>query len=1093
MDPSTRQLLSDLDPLGHDLRLRYTALTALRHSQTGSIQPLLRDLFAGNAHARRLGVCASAAIGADARVLAALVDPSRLTRRMAANLASRCRVPELIAAVALRLDPHTRKRLVLSLRRRRRADVAVALAPLLIDVGLTADAARLLPLLPEAQAQILLARLPPEQIPWRPLAKIYPRLSLTTIQANFDGSEQHDHPSDWRRLSPALLPLAHFDAAGLLELIEAHNGIQTALQSPAIGHLLAHAPQTVIGLMTAPARRARLLSVGLPGGVLRRLRSLPAAIVHQLVAAIASAPKLLASVLMALPPSRRPVVLEVARSCLGSGAAFSSTVLETLPRFVRHAQARRQLTALKSAPLTERLELMAHLPLDDALSAFIMAARAETPTERGQAYRLLIRCAGRQRQGMLRVLTVVLRLVTAHRTVRLAVLRGLANVPSSAFRTEDAEALAEVLSLSHGLEEAQASVSALCVRALETHTPQSALGTVALDTLVTLAQRGGPVALASSVTTLPPRPLRVLLGRLHPVLRELAAEGQDGPVLDFIERLPATCRYQPQLLGILHDCLGKPGETGERAARLWLTGPGRADRAQHLLDTFPSLRTGPALFDWIQRHSPAALDASLASPLSAIAQIAGLVTPKSARWWLPRQQQALGAAIVRLAQDPQRPAWSLPRSLSLIADLQVTRATDLAPFLGGNRAAGGLRALARIDRPLDALRVIETHFEQAPFEAANTLARLGRSVSPEPVIAVAGRLLDGAACTPPARVRLLTLLAGYRDPSAAALLARQCRISTTDEHTLRGLGRAARRTMDTDWAWAIFEELITRGKVQPEIAAVALEPSVASVPLRWRARYLGLLLKLDEGDEDTTTLLHEALVARGWCETAGAQIGRIASQVILDLQRADWKAAARSLVCSVGRPGTQEVLRATFDGLLSSAVAEPNEPGPHRDLPAHQRLVALSRLLSGIEAGRPNGLGALFLGIFEQLREWPRFDRESARMLIAGVAPLPSAEAATTLLRYTRLSSERLRAQLEFELGQILGDRRSPWTHHAMRDLVAALSEHADGHALAVQTLDAMCRRRGWTPKDRALLGTLRNSADGAARALAHRVWTASE
>ncbi|MCA9541692.1 MAG: hypothetical protein KC620_22500, partial [Myxococcales bacterium] len=279
------------------------------------------------------------------RVARGLDDPSLTVRTRAAGAAARIADAKALTEWTLRADRFTARKLISTVSRCDRRDVARALVPGLLAAGRTAEAARLLPLLDEAGARQALTEVEPPTVPWRRLAWRHPELVLASARAALA-----ERPTTWRSVLATRLGawpvLAGTRPDALLALFaDAGRGeALLPLQTGLFGRLALHAADgadRVAALWLVPERRAQR-AAGLPTALLKVASRLPERTLGALAERMNQAPSALAALLAALPPARRASVFDAAVGTLDTEhRIWPDALLTALPHARRFAEAAR--------------------------------------------------------------------------------------------------------------------------------------------------------------------------------------------------------------------------------------------------------------------------------------------------------------------------------------------------------------------------------------------------------------------------------------------------------------------------------------------------------------------------------------------------------------------------------------------------------------------------------------------------------------------------------------------------------------------------------------------------------------------------------
>lgn len=697
---SVQDLLSELEPLTHDDRMRRMVELGRRAPHDSGTAELLNALEQGGFYERLLALVSCYGSGEGARVLRALEDPSRPIRTLAARMVPVC-CDDQQALAALLAAPagQRRRRLAWRLRKRGR------FAPIdgLIEHLAAAGDEELITFLPLGSEETVARYLDRVQDPmwaaeWARLANAHPRLAARELLRRAAEAEQQD---------PRLLGQAN---AALPVLVEKLPEQALALART----LLNRVPLASLNLQRLaerlPAETADLLletgdrvSLGLHK-VAHRLDE------GRLIAL--SVRGMLAPAYEWLQRQKPAVRAALYRACeygwRDKEGILDSWIVRLLPREDREREARRilELGILATRPV-QRLPYVAFLPWEEALAVVDPYLRNPDADLRSAALGALIGSVRFQRDRAGELLALVRARRNEQDPVRGQMLGALADLPPGMWRAEHLEDLGQILrdaldaaDLSYGTT----SAAERLIVALLPHQPAWAA-----PWLGTLVRERGHVSLYDLSRRLSDDDVRRIAPHLLPVLRAWETREREGHLISAAQSLGRRLRVFDELVEILERLLKETRGSYVAEAALRLLGKHRPERLRVLVPELvrqdPSWVTREPVYTYLHRRRQ-----DLITPFLGHQTYRGRFSTGKTRFvlplrdgfwrWTPSQQAQFAQTLSAVAGDSVRDIPAVLGTIVQLAELPAVPPVRLIELAGDSRAAvrdAALRALGRLD------------------------------------------------------------------------------------------------------------------------------------------------------------------------------------------------------------------------------------------------------------------------------------------------------------------------------------------------------------------------------------------------------------
>jgi hypothetical protein len=943
------RLLRELDGLAFPERLRAVAAVARRLAGSAELDGLLAELDGRAEFARRVALQVAVVARHRGYVERCLAAPEPAVARAALTAAIRLGGCDAAVLALLPRWPAALRRAVYpAVRRHRAAELAEALLPQVRARYGDDEAAVLLPACSASTVAGALPELGYAVRNWGPFGRRYPGVLLDHLAAELDAAPRSGWRALWLRMGTGVEAAAATEPDRVLALLER--------SAP-------HAPLTVLGRRVGPVARqdpSRLLRLLLdplrtdrvPGGraLWRALLGAPDADLLRLARAD---PGQLVQLLHVLPAARRPAIYAGAlgeQDLAGTGVPVA--VLDELPVAARTAEARR-LLGLRSVADDpgRRLAITARLPWVEARPVLAEATRQPVADDRAAAYQLYIRAAAARRDpgefgAMLRTLT---RLANEQAPVRAAALGALAVVPAWLFRPEEMPVLSRLMT--DALEARDSSwMTHLTLRNLSSRlicegalSGRPALVDCGLSTVGRLSGHVNWIDLVGLDRALPRGAEVAVFGALRPRIVADARRGRFSIALALAAGLGRRAWGLPELQQhVAAAQAARDDATVRWAIELWLRPPStRDDRVARVLRADRSTITLWAVQQAVGWRRTDLLDDVFSRPMH------GRFLKRGVRYvplfagcfdrWLPRQVAAYTRLLTDLATATGLPMVERAAAVRRLGRVPGT-ADLLRRWLDSPQVPlveAALAALAWTDEPAAALPVLLSYADTDRARVAVYAAvRCARFVQPEQLSEQLRPVLIRSKVT--SRKEAARLLAEFRAPGAAAILAEAWAAPGQHRDVRRALVSAARWCLDDEPAW---QPLATAATAEQAVATALLDLRPDAIADRHRPRYAELVRTVAASvDADTARLGLAALPQ--WARWDGGSAAMLVDRIGDLAATATWRPALDALIAGCESTAEGEPLRAAATRLLGTA--DPFDAAPDRDRPARQRLVALA-------------------------------------------------------------------------------------------------------------------------------------------------------
>lgn len=1115
MPHHAERLLADVDPLPYPDRQRLVARRARELAADGQLPALLSELEHSGVYGRRLAALAASAGCATEYLTERLTDPDPVVRGYALRTARTQDVPdEAIEAAFTGASCTLRRQLARVVRHGRRHRLAERLVGRLRAEWGDAEAGRLLSACsPESVARTLpdLAH----AVPLAPLAARFPDEVLDHLERVLA-----EHPGTLRlgqspELADVLAATVRARPERALDLLERFSP-DLPLRHDLLPPLAAADAERTVRLLIDPRRgTARPYTVPPTSGTLRRLvradpPSLPALGRHWL-----AVPRCFAALLRALPPGRRDAFLDAVYDGAVPRTAELPLLLPLFPHTRRHAEARRQVAALRvqGRPWAGIASFLAHLPTEEAQPELRAALSRPDAEDRAAAWTALLAnaAASDDRDAVQDALGLLPRLRNEQDPVRSAALTALAQVPARLLTP------AAVPLLDTAVQDAvdardcsyatRAALQRLITEVLREHAVAGGAELVdwALRSLRTVAGQTGAVELGGLEHRLRRGQEHAVFATLRPWLDTMADTAEYWLLFSLARALGRRARGIPELQELLLHALQFGSDAAfTTAAALWLDDPWTRDvRVAGILELEPSAAVLPPVRDVLVARRTDLLD-----PLLAPVPLYGRFLKRPARAtpapthaasrWTPRQWRAAARLAAAVANDPTLPlhrrgdavhaAAAIPEYGEAVVRAQLDAAEVVV-------AEAALAALARTDRPADALGDLLDHAGGDRARVAVYAAtRAARYAPPGELAERLGELLSGVQGSKVTSRKEAVRLAAEHLPTQAAaeLLVAAYRVEGQHRDVRAAAVAFATDLLDAEPVWELLAD--AAGQAPPPVRRAVLRAHPAHLPETHRARYARLVASVAAAPDPEVAAPALAALPR-WAVWA-PETADVARRAVTDLaNRGGWReaaAAVHALAASglphpIGGAAPGSLLHRTVAELAAATRTDTPDVGDDRDLPARRRLAHLADLPSD-ERHRP-----LLAGVADLLTAEPELAGIRTAALcrlvdpVAGPKALAAALAALADAHLGRPAAAAITAAVLLRQ-HTSGPLPPPGTLDALTRTARRNGDTGPAAGLFATALtEVFGDRLGWPEEWRGLLRELRRhpSADVRERALA--------
>ncbi|WP_238655501.1 HEAT repeat domain-containing protein [Paenibacillus piscarius] len=1110
------RLLKELDQLGYSDRVKRIAALGRQHLGSLEYSRLLLSLLEGGAYEARLALMGAIATLDVPVILAGLKHPKASIRNTAAGLAPQVASAEEIERELPGLAPDCRRKLLRTVALMNRLELAERLLPEVQARWGAGEAAIVLQACSAATVRARLTELGYAIIDWKKLASRHLKVVADYFTRELEAAPLRAKDQVWSRFSSAMEYLCNHKPDLVLACALNHSPadkLPSALKAH-LGILMRQRPDAVYELLIRTETCGELLTFGVPEAVLKRAKLLTMDQWKQLAKLLADQPVHVARMLEHLAPSWRGEIFEaVYEAEKRRERVFPERLLYVLPHALRDQEAARLLGLREIRENRERtLRITAARSIHQVRDQLEEATRVSSADERATALMQLIRSTVLSRQGMDVTLLTLGRIRNDQDPVRGAVFKALSESPASVYEAAHIPALAELVDsvidardTSYGTRYSvqQLAFSILRHQAAE---PDGELFRFALSTLQKLAKQDGQLSLPSMEKNMPKGVEEIIFEGIYSYAAQAGKRENYNLVLSLAGSFGKRGYGIVKLQQLLREAAkAKTEATAIRAARLWLAPlQTRDERVRELLDADPSYITIYEVFrhlhlkrqEWLDPYiSEAAIKGKFLSGKTVY------LVPASDGFyrWLPRQQQAYGSLLSKVATGSKYSLFERSRAIRIMAGMPDWNPELLYGLVQDKEVAvaeAALHALSLLEEPEQALPALLEHLDSDRARVAMySVPRCIRRVSPALLSAMLKELLDREKLKITVRKEAIRLLGAYRNEDSLPLLLKEYTKPKAHKDVIIAIGHAARGLLDDERSWELLGAVAS--SPQPDIAVSLLSQQPDALPANYRPRYLDLIIAIAQHPDVFVRRQAYSTMAR-WTNGYESVVAAAAAEGMLDLEDStSWEFAMMTIIEAARDGKVNAVVAGICRELAAAAVRQEWNAAADRDLPHRQRLQVLIKQLTSLPISTRVQLSSLYLELIGILAADETQLRLVLKLYIAVLDWNNTEEASGCLNRMAQgiASQPMLLGEVYSEVTGTLEQSAGYWTPEALLELVDVLRDEPNYEALflGLPLLEAAGRALHWGPEAAERLRWYRTCSHAAVRSQALNIWTAQE
>lgn len=1118
-DPLDKQsLLEELDSLGYSERIQKVATLGRDHLGSARYSELLFSLLEDGAYEARLALMGAIATLDAPVILSALRHPAASIRNTAAGLLPKVASDEEIERELPGLSQDCRRKLLRTLSRLNRHELAERILPVVHARWGAEEAAIVLPACHKATVSQWLGEIGYVIQNWKRFATRHLDVVAVYFVATLEHAPLREKGRVWSRFSSAMELLCKEKGELMLANAMTHGpmgGIHPALKDQ-LGPLVRRYPDAVYQLLTQAETRGELISYGVPEGVLNRKKYLSLTQWTELAKLLADYPNHIAKLLHHMAPSTRPEIFEaVYPEHKRKERILPDRVLYVLTHALRDEEAARMLGLREIRDDRERtLRVTACRSIVRSREKLEQAAQVSSADERGAALMQLIRSTALSRQGMHETLVYLGRIRNDQDPVRGLVFKELSESPASVFTDADVpqlellvDSVIDARDTSYGTKYSvqQLAFAILRHNALQ---PHSGLFGFAVRTIRKLAQQSGTLSLPSLEKNMPKGLEAFIFDEIYTLTAQAGRREDYNLLLSLANSFGRRGYGVLKLQHLLEEAAKAKSEaTAMQAARYWLAPPKTRDaRVKELLSLDKSYIKLHEVFRHLHLKRQEWLDPFISGAVIKGRFLSGqtvyLVPAEGGFYrWLPRQQQAYSALLDRVVSDPKRSLWERARAIRIMAgmpDLSPDRLTGLVQDKEIAVAEAALHALSLTEEPEKVLPVLLDNLDGDRARVAMySIPRCIRRVHPELLTAMLKELLNRDKLKITVRKEAIRLLGAYRSEDSLPLLLNEFGKPNAHKDVIIAIGHAARQLPDDEHSWGILEAMAA--SPQTDIVLSLLSERPANLPLDYRPRYLALILTI-AGHADIFAGRNAFIAMLQWTNGHEDVIAAATARAVTDLQDSTrWEFALNTLI-ETSRDGkvNDVVIHVCEDLAAGTAGREEWNATSTRDLPHRQRLLKLVSQLTALPRITRMNLIPLYMGIADCLASNETLHQAVVKLNLAVIDWNDVEASAACLTRIARCTSNQplLLGDAYKQLQPNLEDSRGYWSPETLLEIVDLLGAEDTGYEsayLGLALLEVAGEALLWTPEPTERLRAYREHENLTVRTQALNIWTHKE
>lgn len=837
------QFLKELDGLTHSARIQRMVELGRASQADASARALIDSLEEGDVYERFLATESCFGSRDGARLLRRVSDPSALVRGSVIPIIPlACDDAQVQAALALQSPKLRRKTITYLVKHKRQAPVDAYLESVaetdpdlnkLLAYGSPALISRFL------DSSLKTAG----RIQWQRIAKFHPEVITERLLRDLESRADFDQRSLW--LAQAVLAsLSKRNPALALRLGQA-LAASLPLSAFDLTPIMFHLPNEIADLVLSVGGSANL------DPVVKRLDEsrLSELLAKELITTEA---------LPRLKPEKRAELYTLFEAGWRDRDGILDTeIVSALPRDLREKEGRRHLAlpVLAARPMV-RLGYVAFLPWAEALEAVQPYLRNPDADLRVAAWSGLINAVRFQRQAAAELLTMIRARKNEQDPVRLAILQGLVNLPSSLWKAEHLTDLGQMIREALNAKDLSPltarSAESLILAILPFHPEWSA------DWIRTLVQERGHISAPADYASLPEEAIRRIAQALLPVLHAWETRERQHQIVNVAfwldKRLSAFEGLPDILVRLVKESV--TAQVALNALRLLMRHlPAIAAKLiPELVEADPSWGTQHPVYMFLHRKRQ-----DLLTPLLGHTAYKGRFSMGKTRFvlplrsgferWTPRQQAMFAETLSHVAGDEVRDTPAVMGTIHQLCGLMYVPPTRLLALASDPRQAVRDTALLVLGQ-LDAGQGVDTLVAALDDDRARIAIYALRKVLLQ---MSAARALEMLRAVPLAKVtvakEVARLIGDLRtDEAFRALLEWHPRDLHRDVRV--ALLRALWNFLERDETWPILEAASAPDS-DPALATAVISTPAESLSLPRQTQLVAILVRLLRHPEPT--------------------------------------------------------------------------------------------------------------------------------------------------------------------------------------------------------------------------------------------------